>query len=32
MTPPEKALARFIARNTSRLDPSLARVLDKASA
>lgn len=31
-TSPERALARFIARNASRLDPSLARVLDKASA
>jgi hypothetical protein len=32
MSPPEKALARFIARNASRLDPSLARTLDKARA
>ncbi|MEZ5818174.1 MAG: hypothetical protein R3D44_13925 [Hyphomicrobiaceae bacterium] len=32
MTEPEKALARFIARNASRLDPSLARVLDEAKA
>jgi hypothetical protein len=32
MSPPEKALARFIARNASRLDPSLARMMDKAEA
>jgi len=32
MSAPEKALARFIARNASRLDPSLARMMDKAEA
>ncbi|MBS0242985.1 MAG: hypothetical protein JSS20_12470 [Proteobacteria bacterium] len=32
MTAPEKALARFIARNASRLDPALAKKLDSVGA